>query len=270
MTSHEIPARPSRSGFTLIELLVVIAIIALLVSLLMPSLKQAKDLARAALCQSNSRLIGLSIPQYLNDNEDFLPRYADAIYPSDYAAEDVDPSEYDGTDGALRKVLRYALITTWQGEIYDPVRNGDGFFAPYLNNTNNNKINLLGCPSVPDRRGRQVLTHNWREYNYHIERGKSYCLNFSQVTRIEQQGGSDISLPLAVNKVPRPAELVYMAEGPARAVHFHLIGEGGWDGWTADIPTPRHFGEFNMAFCDGHSDRRPMVGTFPDPYFRRE
>ena len=62
-----------RRGFTLIELLVVIAIIALLVTLLMPSLKQAKEMARAAACLLNVRGQGMAVFYYAEDNEDYMP-----------------------------------------------------------------------------------------------------------------------------------------------------------------------------------------------------
>jgi prepilin-type N-terminal cleavage/methylation domain-containing protein len=59
-----------RRGFTLIELLVVIAIIAVLVSLLLPSLSGAKKAAKLVICQSNLKQLGTAIQLYLDDQKD--------------------------------------------------------------------------------------------------------------------------------------------------------------------------------------------------------
>lgn len=59
-------------GFTLIELLVVIAIIALLLSILMPSLQKVKEQARRAICMSNQRQIYIGSAGYSQSNEDVL------------------------------------------------------------------------------------------------------------------------------------------------------------------------------------------------------
>ena len=56
-------------GFTLIELLVVVAIIALLISILLPSLKRAKDAAKAAVCLSHLKDIGSAAHEYATEDE---------------------------------------------------------------------------------------------------------------------------------------------------------------------------------------------------------
>ena len=75
-----------RTGFTLVELLVVVAIIALLVSILLPTLGKAKEQARIAICLSNLRSLGLGFAQYTTDNNDWYPPsyYTGTLHGADY------------------------------------------------------------------------------------------------------------------------------------------------------------------------------------------
>jgi prepilin-type N-terminal cleavage/methylation domain-containing protein len=62
----------NKRAFTLIELLVVIAIIAILMAILMPSLKVAREQARSVQCRSNARTLTLAWLMYKDENDGSL------------------------------------------------------------------------------------------------------------------------------------------------------------------------------------------------------
>lgn len=64
--------RTSKS-FTIIELLVVVAIIALLVSLLLPSLRRAQELTHRSVCRNNERLIAVACMAFAEGHDGYGP-----------------------------------------------------------------------------------------------------------------------------------------------------------------------------------------------------
>ncbi len=78
MPTRRMPSLSPRAarGFTLVELLVVIGIIALLISILLPSLSRARESANKVACMSNMRQIGNGFLMYLGSNRNKYPRCA--------------------------------------------------------------------------------------------------------------------------------------------------------------------------------------------------
>ena len=64
--------------FTLIELLVVIAIIAILAAILLPALSAARERGRSASCINQLKQLALESTRYFDENDGFLPYFADA------------------------------------------------------------------------------------------------------------------------------------------------------------------------------------------------
>lgn len=70
-----------RCGFTLVELLVVVSIIALLISILLPNLRSAREMAKNVKCAASCKSIGTAIAVHLSENNSFFPPAY--LYPTD-------------------------------------------------------------------------------------------------------------------------------------------------------------------------------------------
>ena len=254
MANHGKRRNCTGAAFTLIELLVVIAIIALLVSLLMPSLKQAKELARDSVCRSTLRMVGTANPMYMADWHDYITPYAEGFTSND-------------PDRLADRYARFALTSMW-ALARDPVRGSDGFLSPYLPSNNKEIISEgMGCASVPP--GPEFTNHyvqNGTARERYRYRAKSYAHNYYYTTWPD-----DERTPIPFSRVPRPSALVHFCDSPGVEVLIYPVGyvegTGGWPAHTADIPEARHFDNFNMIFVDGHVDSGTLEDRYDYEYF---
>ena len=130
-------AMKHRYAFTLIELLVVIAIIALLVSILMPSLQKAKEMAKDVVCLSHEKNISLAIYLYAQDYDEMLPY----------------TRSWDSTQPSLDWEQRVGRIAenSWTDTHASPA-DQRAFYNGYVDLNNNSKTEgTFKCPSAWDQ-----------------------------------------------------------------------------------------------------------------------
>jgi len=230
--------RPS-PGFTLIELLVVISIIALLISILLPALRQARDSARIVQCMSNQRQIGIVMNTYANENSETMVVYYERSSASPY-------------------LNRYWPVKFW-GHNY--LRNFEIYRDPAFDATYPNIDGLSS--STPWNNGDLITALTFSHYGYNWRNiGSNYRLDPTP---------AGLASGIRLNEIKKPSATILLVDAWENN-HFLLNGRlsgaaVAWDLYHAAGPIVdgRHRKTTNITHIDGHVEAKPVSNRM-DPY----
>ena len=255
-------ARRSRSaaaaaaGFTLVELLVVIGIIALLISILLPSLSRARETAASLKSLSNLRQIGTAIVMYKNEFK--------GAYPSHSSLSSQVPR------------------TRWCDVLYPYLKVTEIFASPLLDEAEKPRMNKAYAHTLDPVTFKPVpgVTEYFGGYGYNYQ----YLGNSRQPGGIRAYHANDAIIRRASETIAVAdtngskngtaqwtSEGVYVVDPPLMSVELGSRGSrfnsptpgagqysyaGGNDGDPSYRCTPaeRNRGKVNVTFCDGHSE----------------
>ena len=270
--------RRKGKGFTLIELLVVISIIALLISILLPALSQARKTAMTAKCMSNLKQIATGMFAYLNFNSQAYPRVTSGDQSSGYPP-------------AMPIRFHFYSITGWAWSPWDM---NDGLLYPYVNKNND----VLKCPNywaaqawsgdfnaIPDEYEEQACSYGINQYMQTSAPGGSPWDLLYDVADFDGDGvaatpGDISATTVHEGDVKRPSTCSMVADSwsaethrqigpPSRIRGYYDSGwwptttpgspagygqDGDWHGHQPGLRHDRKNWGFNDLFADGHGE----------------
>ncbi len=243
-------------AFTLVELLVVIAIIAILASLLLPALKEAKAKAVATQCLNNLRQLTLGCLVYASDAEDALP--------------------YNMGEPEIKRAVARQEYINWTSSIMSWELDPDNTNTVLLTRGGigpdvSSEAQVYRCPSdtaVSDLQAGAGWTQRVRSYSMNAMVGDA-----GEITR----SGTNVNNPtykqfFRLSQIPNPSRIFLLVEEHPDSIRdgyfLNVLGssEPEWN----DLPASYHNGAANFSYADGHVApfrwRYALTKPAPRPY----
>jgi len=245
-----------QSGFTLIELLVVVAIIALLISILLPSLNEAREQAKVAKCIANLKGLMTTTHTYFLENNDYFP----FVVRSQGGTLGICSWSYAGSK----------TDTFWQSEangVFYFWANQKAFNRYILNTPTigpRDEIPSLECPSDRKSNQRRYSGGQVTTISCYKDVGTSYHYNLYALIDVGRDGGSDTNWVWQNNG----AGWIKLGQALVRegrsgfSGRFTLYFEDPVD-WalndtTQEIGNHRKFSRHSAGYLDGHAEYKFM------------
>lgn len=267
-------------GFTLIELLVVIAIIALLVSILLPSLSGARSQAKASVCLSNLKRLATGVALYTNSHRDKFPPFRlKRARPTDEGDQ-----KYVNKWGRLKPRWQWFVGADEVGPVIDPepfldeIESTGGFGDSSVGVEGESGREMTNryfvCPSLNDEFENDIRNGAYG-YNYqylgnsrqdtHENRWDSFPIGLQRV----RSAGQTVLIGDSRGAGRRHGQHSYTLDPPRLAVENYAKRFGpGSDDVEASIEEKelyeyspvaiRHGKRGNVTFVDGHAEPKTL------------
>ena len=213
--------------FSLIELMVVLSVLAILLTLIQPSLRKTYESTKRIQCSSNYKLLHLAFETYVQDFEKY-PIALTNIEGSNVGGltwDDQLALGYDGRNLPIKFVSRFGIEkeqigTEQQRQTYQ-------------------------CPIIKDQREESVRAA--RTYAYNVAYRSGINEGFSNYW------SRGVRWSAGINDVPSPGTTLILAE--ITWGDMSAAGGAGMPNYRSQpVHGATHFGEYNYLFADGHSE----------------